>query len=37
MNNPNAKNQIIEEINLIPEDRHKELYDLIHNLRISRE
>lgn len=31
------QNQIIEEINLIPEDKRKELYDLIHNFRIGLE
>lgn len=31
------QNQIIEEINLIPEDKRKELYDLIHKFRISLE
>jgi hypothetical protein len=31
------QNQIIDEINLIPEDKRKELYELIHNFRISLE
>jgi nicotinamide mononucleotide adenylyltransferase len=31
------RNQIIEEINLIPEDKRKELYNLIHQFRISLE
>lgn len=29
------KNQIIEEINLIPEDKLIELYDLIHGFRLT--
>ncbi len=29
------KNQIIAEINLIPEDKRKELYDLIHKFRVG--
>jgi hypothetical protein len=29
------RNQIIEEINLIPEDKRQELYNLIHQFRIS--
>ncbi|BAU63956.1 hypothetical protein STA3757_13250 [Stanieria sp. NIES-3757] len=31
------QNQIIEEINLIPEDKHKELYNLIHKFRMGLE
>jgi iron complex outermembrane recepter protein len=31
------RNQIIEEINLIPEDKRQELYNLIHQFRISLE
>jgi hypothetical protein len=31
------QNQIIAEINLIPEDKRKELYELIHNFRIGLE
>ena len=30
-----SKNQIIEEISLIPDDKLTELYDLIHNFRIE--
>jgi hypothetical protein len=29
------KNQIIAEINLIPEDKRKEVYDLIHKFRVG--
>jgi hypothetical protein len=29
------QNQIIEEINLIPEDKRQELYDLIHKFRMG--
>ena len=35
MNNLISQNQIIEEISLIPEDKHQELYDLIHTFRMS--
>ena len=35
MNNQISKNQLLEEISLIPEDRHQELYNLIHKFRIS--
>ena len=35
MDNLVSKNQLIEEISLIPEDKHKELYDLIHEFRMS--
>ena len=35
MDNIVSKNQLIEEISLIPEDKHKELYDLIHRFRMS--
>lgn len=31
------QNQIIAEINLIPEDKRKELYELIHQFRMSLE
>ncbi len=31
------QNQIIAEINLIPEDKCKELYELIHNFRMGLE
>ncbi|MGL6345065.1 MAG: hypothetical protein ACRC80_38670 [Waterburya sp.] len=31
------QNQIIEEINLIPEDKRTELYDLIHKFRMGLE
>jgi hypothetical protein len=31
------RNQIIEEINLIPENKRQELYNLIHQFRISLE
>lgn len=37
MDNLISQNQIIEEINLIPDHRRKELYDLIHQFRISLE
>ncbi|MEL6462033.1 MAG: hypothetical protein AAFQ91_27995 [Cyanobacteria bacterium J06621_15] len=33
--NPIDQNQIIAEINLIPEDRRRELYELIHQFRIG--
>ena len=32
---PIDQNQIIAEINLIPEDKRKELYELIHQFRIG--
>ncbi|HAO10321.1 MAG TPA: hypothetical protein DCQ51_03855 [Planktothrix sp. UBA8407] len=35
MNYSTPKNQIIEEINLIPEDKLIELYDLIHGFRLT--
>ncbi len=35
MDNQISKNQFLEEISLIPEDRHKELYDLIHTFRMG--
>ena len=35
MDNLISFNQIIEEISLIPEDKHKELYDLIQRFRMS--
>jgi hypothetical protein len=35
MDNHISKNQLIEEIELIPESKHKELYDLIHRFRLS--
>ncbi len=35
MNNQISKNQLLEEISLIPEDRHQELYDLIHTFRMG--
>lgn len=35
MNNEISKNQLIEEIDLIPENKHKELYDLIHKFRVG--
>ena len=35
MDNQNSQNRLIKEISLIPEDRHQELYDLIHKFRIS--
>ncbi len=31
------KNQLIEEINLIPEDKREELYKLIHKFRMGLE
>jgi hypothetical protein len=35
MDNHISNNQLIEEIELIPENKHKELYDLIHGFRLS--
>lgn len=35
MDNEIYKNQLIEEIDLIPENKHKELYYLIHKFRIG--
>ncbi len=35
--NPIDQNQIIAEINLIPEDKRKELYELIHQFRMGLE
>ncbi|HAN73135.1 MAG TPA: hypothetical protein DCQ63_01670 [Planktothrix sp. UBA8402] len=35
MNYSTPKNKIIEEINLIPEDKLIELYDLIHGFRLT--
>jgi predicted nucleic acid-binding protein len=35
MDNQISKNQLIEEISLIPENKHKELYDLIDEFRIN--
>jgi hypothetical protein len=35
MDNQISKNQLIEEISLIPESKHQELYDLIHKFRIN--
>jgi hypothetical protein len=35
MENLISKNQIIEEISLIPDDKLNQLYDLIHNFRIE--
>jgi hypothetical protein len=35
MKNLIAKNKIIEEISLIPDDKITELYNLIHNFRIG--
>ncbi|MGL4879486.1 MAG: hypothetical protein ACRC8K_00290 [Waterburya sp.] len=35
MNNEISKNQLIGEIDLIPENKHKELYDLIHEFRVG--
>jgi hypothetical protein len=35
MDNHISKNQLIEEIELIPESKHKELYDLIYKFRLS--
>lgn len=32
-----SQDQIIAEINLIPKDKHKELYDLIHKYRVDLE
>ena len=34
---PIDQNQIIAEISLIPEDKHQELYELIHKFRIDLE
>ena len=35
MDNYISKNQLIKEIDLIPEKKHQELYELIHKFRIS--
>jgi hypothetical protein len=37
MEDYNSKKQLIEEIDLIPENKHKELYDLIHKFRMDLE
>ncbi len=34
---PIDQNQIIAEISLIPEDKHQELYELIHKFRMDLE